>query len=86
MNTKLTLKLDTEVIRQAKQYANSQDRSLSRIVEDYLKALTSQADSDQDTDEIAISPFVKSMATGAKVPADIDAKAAYAGHLMEKYQ
>lgn len=86
MNTKLTLKLNTEVIRQAKIYANSQDRSLSSIVEDYLKVLTSQVDSDQDTDEIAISPFVKSMATGVKIPADVDAKAAYANHLMEKYR
>ncbi len=86
MNTKLTLKLNTEVIRQAKNYANSQDRSLSSIVEEYLKALTSPVDSDRDTDEIAISPFVKSMATGVKVPADIDAKTAYAGHLTEKYR
>ena len=86
MNTKLTLKLNTEVIRQAKNYASSQDRSLSSIVEEYLKALTSQVDSNRDTDEIEISPFVKSMATGVKIPADIDAKAAYASHLMEKYR
>ena len=86
MNTKLTLKLNTEVIQQAKQYAVSQHRSLSSIVEDYLKVLTSQIDPNQETDEIEISPFVKSMATGVKISADIDVKTAYTDHLLEKYQ
>ena len=86
MNTKLTLNLKAEVIQQAKQYAVSQHRSLSSIVEDYLTVLTSQADSDQDTDEIDISPFVKSMATGVKIPTDIDDKTVYADHLIERYR
>ena len=86
MNTKLTLKLNAEVIQQAKQYAVSQHRSLSSIVEDYLMVLTSQVDSDQDTDEIEISPFVNSIATGIQVPIDTDDKAVYADYLTGKYR
>lgn len=83
MNTKLTLKLDTEVIERAKHYAASQQRSLSGIVEDYLKLLTEQT---KTKDEIEISPFVKSMTSGAKIPADIDYKSAYADYLMKKHR
>ena len=79
MNTKLTLKLDTEIIQRAKHYAASQQRSLSGIVEEYLKLLTEQT---KPKDEIEISPFVKSMATGVKIPADIDYKSAYADYLI----
>ena len=83
MDTKLTLKLDTEVIEHAKHYAASQQRSLSEIVEDYLKLLTEQT---KPKDEIEISPFVKSMATGVKIPTDIDYKSAYVDYLMKKHK
>ena len=86
MDTKLTLKLEAEVIRQAKNYAISQQRSLSSIVEDYLKLLTNQAGPDKDALEVELSPFVRSMATGVKIPSGIDYKEAYADHLMEKYR
>ena len=78
MNTKLTLKLNNEVIQRAKAYAGSQHRSLSAIVEDYLTMLTAQTNTEKDVDEVEISPFVASMATGLRVPADVDAKAIYA--------
>jgi hypothetical protein len=39
MDTKLTLKLDKQVIDRAKAYATSQKRSLSGIIEAYLKTL-----------------------------------------------
>ncbi|WKN41282.1 DUF6364 family protein [Tunicatimonas pelagia] len=86
MDTKLTLKLDAKVIQQAKEYASAQQRSLSSIVEAYLKSLTSQPKSDSDSSEVEISPFVKSMASGVKIPSKVDAKATYYEHLMEKYQ
>ncbi len=63
MDTKLTLKLDKDVIDRAKEYAASNKRSLSRIVEAYLRSLTNE-DKSQDKDEIQISPFVKSMSSG----------------------
>ena len=80
----LTLKLNAEVIQRAKNYAASQHRSLSGIVEAYLKSLVNQAGPEKDTDEIVISPYVKSMATGVKIPSDIDAKAVHIDHRKAK--
>ena len=42
MTTKLTLSLDKEVIESAKEYAKSQGRSLSNVIEEYLKLVTKQ--------------------------------------------
>lgn len=86
MDTKLTLKLNAEVIRRAKEYASSQHRSLSSIVEAYLASLTSTTDQNQNNEEVEISPFVKSMATGVRIPTDIDPKSEYAKHLADKYR
>lgn len=55
MDTKLTLKLDQEIIEKAKHYASEKKISLSRIVENYLNSLTS----DKENNDIQISPFVK---------------------------
>jgi len=40
MLTKLTLTIDQSVIEQAKEYAKQKNRSVSRIVEDYLKNIS----------------------------------------------
>ena len=85
MDTKLTLKLDKFVIEQAKEYASSHKRSLSRIIEAYLKSLISQDKKDTD-DDFEISPFVKSMSTGINIPADLDYKSEYLNHLTEKHK
>lgn len=82
MDTKLTLKLDKSVIEKAKEYAASNKKSLSRMIEAYLKSLMN-ADSDSD---IEISPFVKSLSTGVKLPVDLDYKKVYGDHLVEKYK
>ena len=42
MDTKLTLKLDQVVINSAKKYAEDNNRSLSKLVEDYFKNLSSE--------------------------------------------
>jgi hypothetical protein len=42
METKLTLKLDQTVIKSAKKYAENNNRSLSKLVEDYFKNLSSE--------------------------------------------
>lgn len=85
MDTKLTLKLDKLVIDQAKDYAASQKRSLSRIVESYLQSLVNREESDKQ-EEIKISPFVKSLSSGVKIPIDIDDKKEYAAHVADKYR
>ena len=43
MNTKLTLKLDQMAINSAKKYAENNNRSLSKLVEDYFKNLSSES-------------------------------------------
>ncbi len=85
MDTKLTLKLDKFVIEQAKEYASSHKRSLSRIIESYLKSLINR-DKNDDVSDLEISPFVKSMSTGVNIPADIDFKSEIINHLTEKHK
>ncbi len=85
MDTKLTLKLDKFVIDKAKDYALTHKKSLSRIIESYLRSLVSKKDP-KDSDDIEISPFVKSMATGVNIPADFDYKKEYGDYLTHKYK
>lgn len=82
MDTKLTLKLNQEIIEKAKEYASNKKVSLSRLVESYLQSLTSE----KDRDEFEISPFVKSISTGTKMPADLDYKKEYSDYLIQKYK
>lgn len=82
MDTKLTLKLNKEIIEKAKVYAASQKRSLSRLVENYLKSLV---ENKQDDDELDISPFVKSLAEGTELPAELDEKEIFRSHQEKKH-
>jgi len=85
MDAKLTLKLDKFVIDKAKEYASSHKRSLSRMIESYLKTLIDK-ENNQSENEIEISPFVKSMQTGVQLPVDFDYKKEYGDYLAEKYK
>ena len=82
MDTKLTLKLNQEIIEKAKNYAAEKKLSLSRLIENYLNSLTS----DKTTDDFEISPFVKSLSSGIKIPTDYDYKKDRADYLEEKYK
>jgi hypothetical protein len=82
MDTKLTLKLDQEIIEKAKHYASEKKLSLSRIIENYLNSLTS----DKTNNDIQISPFVKSLSSGIKIPADYDYKKDRTDYLEQKYK
>jgi len=84
MDTKLTLKLDKYVIEEAKIYAASHNRSLSKIVESYLKSILDK-NSDKK-EEIIISPFVESLASDTNIPNDFDYKLEYSNYLTEKYK
>ena len=55
MDTKLTLKLNQEIIEKAKHYASEKKLSLSRLVENYLNALTSS----DGKDNLEISPTLR---------------------------
>lgn len=82
MDTKLTLKLDQEVIEKAKLYASDKKLSLSRLIENYLNSLTS----DKSNYDLQISPFVKSLSSGVSIPADYDYKKDRADYLEQKYK
>lgn len=85
MNTKLTLKLDKNVIEKAKIYAASRKHSLSFMVENYLKAVTS-TEKTETNEEIKISDFVKSIGIdGINLPDDFDYKKEIQEILCEKY-
>lgn len=55
------------------------------MIEAYLKSLTEKEGS-QSNDDIEITPFVKSLRTGVKVPVDYDYKKEYGDYLAEKYK
>lgn len=81
MNTKLTLTIDQSVIERAKKYARQKERSLSDLIENYLKALTTEEISKQDE----LSPTVKSLKGSFKMPKDFDYKKELSERLSEKY-
>jgi hypothetical protein len=82
MDTKLTLKLNQEIIEKAKKYASEKKTSLSRLIESYLQSLTT----DKKQDDFEISPFVKSISTGKSISTDLDYKKEYSDYIEEKYK
>ena len=80
METKLTLRLKKKVIDQAKKYANDHETSLSKLIENYLSAITTETKSDEN-----ISPLVKSLSGVIHVSVTEDTKGKYHKHLNEKY-
>ncbi|MEI7526572.1 MAG: DUF6364 family protein [Mariniphaga sp.] len=86
MDTKLTLKLNKEVIEKAKQYAQSHERSLSGIIESYLEALTIMEEPENGKNGFEISPFVKSISSGVQIPVELDYKSEYSNYLTGKYK
>ena len=83
MNTKLTLSIEKSVIEKAKQYAKDKERSLSDLIENYLKALINN-ESDKII-ENELSPTVKSLRGSFKMPKDFDYKKELTNILSEKY-
>jgi len=80
METKLTLRLKKKVIDQAKKYANDHATSLSKLIENYLEAVTNTSD-----EEDHISPLVKSLSGVIQLSDNSDHKEQYHKHITEKY-
>jgi ABC-type nitrate/sulfonate/bicarbonate transport system substrate-binding protein len=87
MDTKLTLKMDAEIIEAAKVYAKAQGRSLSSLVESYLGLVAKKKETTETDplDVFTITPFVKSLGTKLNLPKDWDYKEEMANILLEKY-
>ena len=81
MDTKLTIRLNENVIERAKVYARSHKISLSKLVESYLDSITKVREK-----KIEITPLVESLSGVIDLPEDYDYKKDYANYLMEKYK
>lgn len=82
MNTKLTLTIEQEIIEKAKFYAKEKNRSLSDIIENYLKLLTGN-----DTKQIEnnLGPVVSSLKGSFKMPKNMNYKKELRNRREEKY-
>jgi hypothetical protein len=78
MKTKLTLKMDSSIIQNAKIFAKSKNVSLSQLIENYLSLLTNPKGDDE------VTPLVKSLSGVIKLPRQYDYEAEYKRHLMDK--
>ena len=81
MDTKLTLKLDENIIDRAKRYAKQHEISLSGLIENYLKKITKE-----DKEELKITPLVKSLSGVLTIPEENDHGKGYANFLTDKYK
>ena len=81
MDKKLTLSLDKSIIESAKNYAKSNNISLSKLIESYLKSLTKRKKNQAD-----ITPLVESLSGVISLDEDFDVKHAYTDYLIEKYK
>lgn len=79
MDTKLTLKLDGDIIEQAKTYAKKKNTSLSKLIESYLGLLVSPKENQE------VTPLVKSLSGVINLPKNFDLKKDYKKHLLDKY-
>jgi hypothetical protein len=81
MDTKLTLKLDKEIINRAKLYAESKKISLSKLIESYLQLLTKESSTKDN-----ISPLVESLSGVIELPKNYDDRDDYTDFLSRKYK
>jgi len=79
MHTKLTLRIDEELIERAKSHARQSGRSVSQLVSDYLELLPRPERSSPRT----LTPIVESL-RGVLAGSGLDEED-YRRHLEEKY-
>ena len=82
MTTKLTLTIEDKVIDSAKKYAQKKGKSLSHLVENYLKSISTNT---KENKEEVISPKVLKLMGVIKLPKDFDYKAELGNALAKKH-
>ncbi len=80
MITKLTLTIEQEIIELAKKYANKEGKSLSSIIENYLKMLVGK-----DKNKEELSPATKRLRGAIKLSEDFDYKKMLEEGINKKY-
>ncbi|MBN1463196.1 MAG: hypothetical protein JXQ69_07105 [Paludibacteraceae bacterium] len=83
METKLTLRLNDNVIERAKLYARGHKVSLSKMIESYLDNITKQKEEEKTKN---ITPLVESLSGVISLPSDFDYKKDYRKYLEKKYK
>lgn len=82
MDTKLTLKLNKDIIQKAKEHASGQNRSLSSMIESLLQMILNEDSA--DLKDLEITPFVRSMASESSLPVNSDTDE-YFEHMLKKH-
>lgn len=80
MANKITVSIDKGLIEKAKVYAASQNKSLSGLIESYLRSIIAQ-----EASELKITPKVKSLSGAFKAPADFDYKKVLQEEIIRKH-
>lgn len=81
MDTKLTLRLDKDVIDGVKEYAGKKNISLSKMVEKYFKSLIEKKSSKK-----SYSPLVNELSGVINLDENFDFEEEYTHYLVEKYK
>ena len=80
MYAKLTLNIEENTFRQAKIYAKSKNRSVSTLVEEYLRSI-----SDSNSNAKSATPITQALTGVIKLGENTEYKELLADALLEKY-
>jgi hypothetical protein len=86
MKTKLTLRLDEEVIKKAKKYAQSHHTSISELLENYLKLLVSRDKKLMAEDDPEEYSSITQLRGIIKLPKNFDYKKELGKMLRKRYE
>ena len=81
MTTKLTLTIEEKVVSSAKKYARKRGKSLSGLVENYLKSV-----SRKEQDQTILTPKVSRLKGVIKLPENYNYKKEIGNELAKKYK
>lgn len=81
MDTKLTLRLNKDIIEKAKVYARKRGQSLSGLVENYFRFIVYEKEPEE-----LYTPLVRELSGIIELPAGYDLKEKYTDYLIEKYE
>jgi hypothetical protein len=81
MQSKLTLSLEKDVIEQAKEFSRRQHKSLSKLVESYLRQLTRGTPEHEE-----VTPLVEELSGVISAEHAERRREEYADYLAEKYR
>lgn len=80
MDTKLTLKLDHDLIEKAKTFAKAKNTSLSKLIENYLRLLV---DHERNSE---VNTLVKSLSGVLHLTENFNHKSEYQKYITSKYK